>query len=553
MITTAASNFYQSLYIVTIHDNDIMQKEEIVSIIGSDNETTSSDTDEYSLYSIATTDDPKRNEEFVGLTGTKEIDQPQVQEPWRASFFGRLFLVCGFVFIVAFLLVSSKINFPNTNHSYTCRFCSQSAPVLHHDRSYTITTPTLGRSAVVTPMTITFDYELYDGQMISTDPRFERLPNLEFDYAILEIGSIQNFYGDTDEPVSAYEVYLHHFTIQPIPKMFGAEDLNRRMDFDPVMSFPEGYALHTHVDDYPYFNTNAHLLSNKNLAPINSSLEQAHKECNECYYAPGKGRLCTPEVSGTFVCCGKTAPCIKNGGCTCATTTKKKDRTKTTTKYRIEIDLLISKDIESFDRVDIWTISAPSCLNEPKGGFPRDSACFSKKPKKHAPPFHHVPALSTEQPYYKTSLSVETLVNGNILFAQGHLHSGGVNATFLQNGRIICTNTAEYGTDSDPSTNVGNEQNRLTYLSSCYNQIPTGGIQFEKGDVLTVETYYYGGANHPQYSSNLSSGDHKNVMSMFFAAVFIEQTVKTFALSRNSIAIWNDEKVVEERLSIWSN
>ena len=52
---------------------------------------------------------------------------------------------------------------------------------------------------------------------------------------------------------------------------------------------------------------NAHVLSNKNLQPIEGSLDLARKQCNECYYAPGKGDLCVPETNGTFACCGDGA------------------------------------------------------------------------------------------------------------------------------------------------------------------------------------------------------------------------------------------------------
>ena len=82
--------------------------------------------------------------------------------------------------------------------------------------------------------------------------------------------------------------------------MVGAEVLGRD-EQDPIMLFPDGYALHI-VSENVF--TNAHLLSNKNLSPIHGSLARAHKECNECYYAPGKGSDCTLEVSGIFASCG---------------------------------------------------------------------------------------------------------------------------------------------------------------------------------------------------------------------------------------------------------
>ena len=49
-----------------------------------------------------------------------------------------------------------------------CLFCSQNPPKLHHDQSYTINNVNNGAPAVVIPMTITYEYDLYDGQNIFT-------------------------------------------------------------------------------------------------------------------------------------------------------------------------------------------------------------------------------------------------------------------------------------------------------------------------------------------------------------------------------------------------
>eukprot|EP00751_Fragilariopsis_kerguelensis_P027324 CAMPEP_0170865312 /NCGR_PEP_ID=MMETSP0734-20130129/21181_1 /TAXON_ID=186038 /ORGANISM="Fragilariopsis kerguelensis, Strain L26-C5" /LENGTH=153 /DNA_ID=CAMNT_0011241453 /DNA_START=347 /DNA_END=805 /DNA_ORIENTATION=+ len=145
---------------------------------------------------------------------------------------------------------------------------------------------------VITPMTITYDYDLYDGQNIFTMKETEYFPNVDFDYAIVEVSRARNINRDTNKPVSLDEVYLHHLTTS-IGVGLGAEMLASREKDTPLVKYPKGYAQHIIVEENPHINVNAHLLSNKNLTPIKGSVSRAHKECNECYYAPGKGSDCT--------------------------------------------------------------------------------------------------------------------------------------------------------------------------------------------------------------------------------------------------------------------
>lgn len=382
---------------------------------------------------------------------------------------------------------------------------NRSPPTLHNDRSYTIrlpdgTKPGATKSVVVTPMTIVYDYELYDGEMVY---REDFIPNLGFDYAVLEMGSIRNIHRDTGEPVSLDEVYLHHSTLKPIYS-FGAETLSRKSD-DPILSFPDGYAMHVRNEIHPSLSFDTHILSNKNLAPIDGSLELARKECNECYYAPGKGPECTLEASGTNACCGHSHACMNGlaGECSCPVTTTA--ATKSTTKYRMEMDFLVSKDLDSFQNVNMWMLTAASCTNCGGGSF------------------HQVPQQSNEEPYYKSTSTLVSPASGTIVYAQSHLHTGGVNATIYRNGIPICSNTAEHGTNPDPSTNTGNEQNHIVSIDSCYDKISSTGIHLDIGDVLTTESYYYGGNDDARFSSELAAGEHKNAMSIVFVGIVFDQ------------------------------
>ena len=135
-------------------------------------------------------------------------------------------------------------------------------------------------SVEVTPMTFTYNYELHNGQLLFTDPRSELIPNLQFDYAVLGLMSVQNINRETLENVSLDEVYVHHIVFPPLG-MLGAGVLTA----DPLV-YPKGYGYHVIAKEKPNIVINAHLLSNKDLKPINGSLPLARKLCNECYYAP---------------------------------------------------------------------------------------------------------------------------------------------------------------------------------------------------------------------------------------------------------------------------
>ena len=129
-------------------------------------------------------------------------------------------------------------------------------------------------------MTFTYNYELHNGQLLFTDPRSELIPNLPFDYAVLGLMSVQTINRETLENVSLDEVYVHHIVFPPLG-MLGAEVLTA----DPLV-YPKGYGYHVIAKEKPNIVINAHLLSNKDLKPINGSLPLARKLCNECYYAP---------------------------------------------------------------------------------------------------------------------------------------------------------------------------------------------------------------------------------------------------------------------------
>lgn len=477
---------------------------------------------------------------------SKDIDDHNKNRHWKIPFFvWTIVAILLFVFVVD--EIDSKQGSENRHHGFglrsllrpKCQFCNQSPPTLHEDRSYI-----LENGAVVTPMTVTYDYELRDGQMLYTNSRVEHIPNLNFDYAVLGMSSVRNLHRDTNTPVSLDEVYVHHFSIFPL-NMIGAEVLTRSTE-NPYMLLPDGYALHVTLDETPVIRTNAHLLSNKNLAPIEGSIARAHKECNECYYAPGKGSDCTPETSGTFYCCGDSHACTMGGeDCSCAVTATDAE---IATKYRVEVDLLISKDMDKFVRVDQWNFAAPACTLNILGegifeDYPLDNFCSDLSPSENlefggGSLFHNV-ARNDERPLVQTKLSAVAPIGGKVLWAQSHLHTGGINATLRLNGHTLCATTTQYGTDPNIISNARNEANHLVEITSCYDQIGSNGIRFDQGDVFTIESIYYAGTDDHRMTEPEAAGEHKNVMSMFFTAIEFDGTTELLTEKRTSWNLWN--------------
>lgn len=422
-----------------------------------------------------------------------------------------------------------------------CSFChlNTKPPKMHDDKSYTISID--GEDVMVTPVTITYNYELFDGQNLFTDAEAELLTNFDFDYAVLGITSARNLHRDTNEPVSLDEVYMHHFTFCPF-NMIGAEVMTRDEEM-PYMSFPHGYALHIMAEDSPHINTNAHLLSNKDLAPINGSLTLAHKHCNECFYAPHKGSDCTPEKSGTFQCCGDSKACMAGELCTCATNAP--TNTAKTTKYKIEVDVLISRNVHKFIRIDQWNFAAPSCQVNLLGDsifeeYHPDNYCFNNKLKLTTGGgalFHQIPQ-DDENPFIHTKVNVIAPAGGTIFWAVAHLHTGGINATLRLNGKVICSAGAIYGSDNSEN-NALNEKNHLIQIEPCH-EIESTSVHFNADDVFTTESFYYGGTDDERFEGYGAAGEHKNVMSMMFMGVVFEGNAEYLFKNRTSFNLWND-------------
>jgi len=450
---------------------------------------------------------------------------------------------------------------PKKREGSGCMFCdlNQEQPILHEHKNFLHTfdddDEKTEDAAVVTPMTFTYTYELYDGQSIFTDMRHEKVPNLDFDYAILSLNDVRNINVETNEHVSLDEVYFHHLLFIPL-QMLGAEALMGSTPSNPSTKFPNGYGMHMIKEKTPAININAHLLSNKNLEPIDGSIALAHKQCNECYYGPNKGSDCTPEVSGSFKCCGDSKACetaTSDDYCHC---TIKNDESgsgtkKTKTKYRIEVDLNISREIDKFKRIDMWTLSAPACHVNQKGvsvfeKLTPDGYCYNNTGSFNGGGslYHKIDLQDDDSsnPLVETKINIIAPASGLIVYGVGHLHTGGVSATLRINGKEICTTGTTYGTNSNETTNARNEQNHLIAIDSCYDTpiYKDGGIRFKEGDVITAESIYNGSSNDDRFVGHGAAGEHKNVMSFFTIGVIFDGNSEWLTEKRNTRTLFNN-------------
>jgi len=332
--------------------------------------------------------------------------------------------------------------------------------------------------------------------------------------------------------------------------MLGAETLYGAKPSNPLMKFPNGYGMHMIQEKSPDIRINAHLLSNKNLEPIEGSAALANKQCNECYYGPNKGSECTTATSGTFKCCGDSPACTtatSDDYCHCTT---KNNSSGTKTKYRIEVDMTISREIDKFKRVDIWSVTAPACHVNQKGVsvFEKetpDNYCYHNRLSTYSGGgslFHKIDLQDDDDPLVETKMNVIAPASGLIVYGVGHLHTGGVSASLRINGKEVCTTGTTYGTNSNEKTNARNEQNHLIATGSCYNTAiyNDGGVRFDEGDVITAESIYNGSSNDDRFVGHGAAGEHKNVMSYFCIGVIFDGNSDWLTEKRNTEALFND-------------
>lgn len=222
----------------------------------------------------------------------------------------------------------------------------------------------------------------------------------------------------------------------------GAESRN-----NPI-TIPPGYGYLV-TPDTRWF-ANIHLLRTEGLAGDNAA--KAAKECNECYYAPGKG--CTPEQNGSFFCCGEGDFAGVTSCPTAANAPPARD-------YVLRYTVRYTRSLDALTPLQIGTITAPACL-----------------------PYYEV-HRNESHPEHRVDNSMRIPASAgpiDVRFAAGHLHTGGINISIVVNGRVACTSYPRYGTQPGVA---GDEKGYLVQMSHCVNG-STGPIHLQPGDELGV-------------------------------------------------------------------
>jgi hypothetical protein len=323
--------------------------------------------------------------------------------------------------------------------------------------------------------------------MVFTDSGKTPLKMPSGEYAITYfIGDI--VFADTHQPAPLSEVYDHHwiavssnhrnqFCKGSIEYVFGIGAESRH---SPV-SFSPGFGYH--VANGTYWGANIHLLRTEGLAGDNPY--RAAKECIECYYSPGKGEGCTPAYNGTFRCCGEfnNATAAKSS-CTVG------PNPPAARDYQLRYTFNYTRDVARLRPVYVGTLAAPSC------------AVFYSVQRNETQPTDHV----------RFSLTVPARMT--LLFAVGHLHTGGLNISLSLNGRAVCISLPTYGTELGVA---GNEKGYLVHMSHCIDS-STGVLELRKGDEIAIDGHYFVGSNDPRLL--YSDGTHLNVMSYLYVGYY---------------------------------
>lgn len=252
-------------------------------------------------------------------------------------------------------------------------------------------------------------------------------------------------------------------------------------------TFPAGYGYP--VPDGDAWGGNIHLLHTQNLSTEYSggSLERASKECNECYYAPGKGAECTLAKNGTFDCCGDKC---YDGSCSCPTVA---GAPTVETPYYLQytVDYVLpgaaAKKLKDV-RVGVWT--TPNC-----------AAYYSV-------------VEDTRNPESSSSSTFTIPHSAEMVHATGHLHTGAINISLWHNGALVCTSYPTYGTQVDVA---GNERGHLVAMSTCLDKDDpsTGALALRKGDTVRLDAHYYVGSQDARIAPS-PGGTHLNVMAYMY-------------------------------------
>ena len=187
-------------------------------------------------------------------------------------------------------------------------------------------------------------------------------------YAILSfVGSMVE---GSNAQVPLDRVYTHHWIVEQSSHTnelcktglnyifgIGAESRN-----SPAI-FPEGHGYLIESEEVNKFGGNIHVLRTENLStdalgmvPVGKAgAAGAAKQCNECYYAVGKGKQCTLAQNGTFFCCGDRC---YDGSCGCPTKVGTK---MVPVDFYLEYTVRYTRNVSMIKPVSVGVITTPNC------------------------------------------------------------------------------------------------------------------------------------------------------------------------------------------------
>jgi hypothetical protein len=218
---------------------------------------------------------------------------------------------------------------------------------------------------------------------------------------------------------------------------------------------------------------------------------QAAKQCNECFYAVGKGPKCFPSENGTFNCCGDN--CF-DGSCKCPTTANATEMGEIS--YSLSYTIKYTLDVAAVKPLLTGVLATPDCAQ-----------FYAVEPG--------APGEDSETVHESiTSFTVPSAKS--ILLALGHQHTGAINISLFINNKFTCASIPTYGNETGVA---GNEKDHLVAMSTCYEHNPADAtrppLALVEGDKITVKAYYYVGEDDTRLSKGLG-GIHLNVLSYMY-------------------------------------
>lgn len=327
-------------------------------------------------------------------------------------------------------------------------------------------------------------FPLHPGEFLYTDMDSTtiEMPDYGGRYAITGFsGDI--VFADTKEPVALSQVYDHHWIVAPRgfrqrlcdgpDYVFGVGAESRRT---PVR-MPDGYGFV--ADNADTWGANIHLLRTEYLE---GDAARAAKECNECYYAPGKG--CFPAQNGTFNCCGDTGRHVDPyNRCPVAA-----DAPNASVSYQLRYTVNTTA-VDDVMPAMVGVLTTPDCNT------------------------YYAVEENNDEPEQVSSTEFRVPTDAQVLTAIGHQHVGALNISMFLNGEFVCASYPKYGSTFGAP---GDELGYLVEMSYCFDKDDADQpLLIRRGDTLRLDSWYFVGSDDPRIAP-LPGGTHLNVMGYMY-------------------------------------